>query len=134
MKILVVSIRFVESSEFSGILGNGTPVKNRALCVELNTRHTITIEREGGRLRFTTDNPLGTITPTELKVARLVYDACWNWLNYDQPESMDTGACIDAETLALERIDWAANGYDPDGDDTDKYITLCGYISHYEDF
>ena len=128
MKILVTSIRF--TNDGLNLLGDQKD-GSRALEVELNNCHTVTIDVAGEFIRYTTNASTGKITATEQKVAGLVYDACRGWLHDWEPETMDGLALSAAGDLAEDRIDWSDW---PEGEDGERLMELEDRITHYLDF
>ena len=126
MKILITSIRF--TNDGLNLLGDQTD-GSRALVVELNNCHTITIDVAGASIRYETNGM--KITKTELAICSLVYDACRGWLHDWEPETMDGLALSAAGELAEDRIDWS--GW-PEGEDGERLMELEDSISNYIDF
>lgn len=130
MKVLVTSIEFNKKGRdiFGRLDGS------RALAITLNTGNTITIDKSTPELlRYTTNNPAGRMTETEQKVARLVYECAWGYLNHEPEETMDMEACSACGELAENRIDWKALGYPDECEEGERYITLADHIDHYMD-
>ena len=131
MKILVTSIEFNNKGRDLFARKDGS----RAISVTLNNGHIITIDLATPELvRYLTNKSAGKISDSEYKVAKLVYSACWNYLNGDEPESMDMEACSAISELAESRIDWEAAGFPKDCEDGERYITLSDHIAHYLNF
>lgn len=120
-KLLVQSIRFTKD-------GTG----NRMLNVVLTSGMHVEIKKVNGnkiQYRFLS---LAHPTKTERLVCNLVYDACWNYLNGDEPESMDSWACFHAYKLANERFDWESAGYPATYEKGERELCLSSKIAHYE--
>lgn len=129
-KILVSSIRFTTDGRNMMDMKDGS----RALVVGLNNGKNVTIDLDGAIVRYCANERPWTLTATELEVSRLVYLACWNYLNGDEPESLDYGAVVDIENLAENRIDWEGAGYGPEVEEGERAFHLADLIAHYDNF
>ena len=104
----------------------------RLIKVVLNNGMRFEISKIGSNIqyRFLT---LRRATKTEIDVACMVYKACWNYLNGDEPQSMDYEAVYYAKILAKERFDWKAAGYPESHEKGEQELFLSCKIALYED-
>ena len=127
MKLLVTAIRFTNN----GANYCGAPDGSRAIEIDLNNFHTVTIDRYGEFFRFKTDNPRGTMTETETTIARLVCSACASYILGDDPETVSYAEIAAIEDLAKTRIDWSAYS---EGTGEEREAELFDHIAHFQDF
>ena len=122
-KIKVKSIQFTKEDG----------IEKRLLKVVLNNGMHGEIKKVNGdkiQYRFVS---LRRPTRTDRFVCDLVYKACWNYLNGDEPQSMDYEACYYAEFLAKERFDWKAAGYPDSHEPGEQELFMASQIALYED-
>ena len=124
---MVKSIQFKENSEWRKYLH---VVLTNAMTLEIyNSSKSIV----GFRFKLDSDGYVVQPTKSEMDVAKLVYRSCWNWLNGDEPESMDYEAVFNADELARERFDWTGAGYPESHEEGERETFLCSKIAEYED-
>lgn len=122
-KLKVKSIQFKKE--------DGT--EKRLLKVVLNNGMHVEIKKVNGdkiQYRFVS---LRQPTKTERFVCDLVYKACWNYLNDDEPQSMDYEALMYSEYLAKDRFDWKDAGYPESHEPGEHELFLGCRIALYED-
>lgn len=102
----------------------------------LNNGVDLSMLRDGWGLHVKKEKGVGVtahrVTPTELKLCRLVRDAYATYFEDGDQESMSYAECAAADAL-VDRIDWEALGFVPEEEPGERSLYLCDTIAHFED-